>query len=510
MPTLTTDLDRPAKDLGQLDPQHELDDAVNEKFLLHGTSLEMLPLILRNGLSEKFSNGLLGKAVYLADRAEKMDQYPRAQKRTEAEFLQYLTGPLYQREKTHIDHVDGLFYCLVVRATLGYYLSKKKFPPDLWATQDKSELRAIPHSLPAIPHHSLVAETGGALERFKEFAIYNRDQTCPEFVLAYRRVNNPSGQKLRTFQQDHLRHFGRRYAAVPDLSHLKADLPPASQEKIRGLQQRMQPLEHEGLLEHKGLYQLTRHSRGAPVCRAVQQHFDRVKFQADVVSVWEIGSNMLSSQYFINREKVRSELSSDAAELAKRSGRSPKVSPPPKGIDEVKNFLPEGLHASLNETLLFHGTTPERLCKILHGGFNERFSGGLYGHGTYLAEDIEKSHGYTALDSQPEDHLAFLHKQLFGENRSDHPMQGGHRYVFICRVCLGFPLHVGSTLDATSRAFVPGGSYELIPFAGHIPHHSLVADGGWLRGLFGKVPREFVVYRSQYIMPIMLVAYRRK
>lgn len=37
---------------------------------------------------------------------------------------------------------------------------------------------------------------------------------------------------------------------------------------------------------------------------------------------------------------------------------------------------------------LTHGTSPESLLSILQGGLNERFSGGLFGQGTYLAEEL--------------------------------------------------------------------------------------------------------------------------
>ena len=48
--------------------------------------------------------------------------------------------------------------------------------------------------------------------------------------------------------------------------------------------------------------------------------------------------------------------------------------------------------------MLLHGTKAHRVPVICANGLNERFSGGLFGHGTYLAEDVEKIDQYVAVD----------------------------------------------------------------------------------------------------------------
>merc|ERR1712032_1566300 len=68
------------------------------------------------------------------------------------------------------------------------------------------------------------------------------------------------------------------------------------------------------------------------------------------------------------------------------------------------------------------------------GGLNERFSGGLFGNGTYLAEDIAKNDQYCTYDGQHGDHPE-LHKLLFDKLGLVHP--GKLLYVFVCRVVLG-------------------------------------------------------------------------
>ena len=44
--------------------------------------------------------------------------------------------------------------------------------------------------------------------------------------------------------------------------------------------------------------------------------------------------------------------------------------------------------------MLLHGTKPDIVPVICANGLNERFSGGLFGNGTYLGEDVEKIDQY--------------------------------------------------------------------------------------------------------------------
>lgn len=45
---------------------------------------------------------------------------------------------------------------------------------------------------------------------------------------------------------------------------------------------------------------------------------------------------------------------------------------------------------TINEVFLMHGTRPETVLPILRAGLNERFSGGHFGAGSYLAEVADK------------------------------------------------------------------------------------------------------------------------
>ena len=74
-------------------------------------------------------------------------------------------------------------------------------------------------------------------------------------------------------------------------------------------------------------------------------------------------------------------------QLLRRQG---KQQPPglPARTAGLASCLQARLNADANETMLLHGTKPDVLLSILSTGPNERFSGGLFGHGTYFAEDV--------------------------------------------------------------------------------------------------------------------------
>merc|ERR1712061_410848 len=84
---------------------------------------------------------------------------------------------------------------------------------------------------------------------------------------------------------------------------------------------------------------------------------------------------------------------------------------------------------------------PESILAILSGGLNERFSGGLFGNGTYFAEDIAKNDQYCTVDKR-----YGHHKELFAKTGSEHT--GDLLYVFVCRVILG---HRVRTNDGTTN-----------------------------------------------------------
>ena len=84
-----------------------------------------------------------------------------------------------------------MFFC---RALLGCSIRTQDGNTDLdcpgrsvWSSP-KRELGAVAGSSPPVLHHSLVAETGGKIARFREFVMYHGDRIYPEYLVAYQRT----------------------------------------------------------------------------------------------------------------------------------------------------------------------------------------------------------------------------------------------------------------------------------------------------------------------------------
>ena len=171
--------------------------------------------------------------------------------------------------------------------------------------------------------------------------------------------------------------------------------------------------------------------------------------------------------------------------------------------------VPGGLNVEANERVLLHGTKPDALFSILSNGPNEHFSGGLFGHGTYFAEDVGKNDQYVTADSA---HDASggrkeLHTRLFAKVR--HP--GKLYYLLVCRVSLGHSVRTQdgrTSMDGGASVFAASDSRELaaVPRASPPVHfHSLVAETGGRIARF----REFIVFHGSYIYPEYLLAFQR-
>lgn len=175
--------------LDDLNEKFHADSAVNEKFLLHGTKPESVLTIMHNGLSERFSGGLFGHGVYMAEDAEKIDQYTTPDD-GELSRLETLREKIFVNGMKHPG--KDLFYVFVVRACLGIAvetsdgeISSKEPHQDVFNDSSKRELSAIPDSDPAIPYHALIGEHGASLHR--ELLTFNGDRTVLEYLLAYSR-----------------------------------------------------------------------------------------------------------------------------------------------------------------------------------------------------------------------------------------------------------------------------------------------------------------------------------
>jgi len=190
-----------------------LSQACNEVILLHGVNPDRLLDLLSTGLNEHFAGintgTAFGDGVYLAEDAGKTDQYVGPDSAYDP------SSELHKRlyDET-MPHPEDVLYVLVVRAALGFpmrtqrTLVKKAKTHDLRAARVTSmdngapifpvscrELSAVPGVMPKIFHHSLIAELGKDIVRYREFVLFNSNYVHIDYVIAYHRYNK--GQKLR-------------------------------------------------------------------------------------------------------------------------------------------------------------------------------------------------------------------------------------------------------------------------------------------------------------------------
>lgn len=225
----------------------------------------------------------------------------------------------------------------------------------------------------------------------------------------------------------------------------------------------------------------------------------------ELYRAWRLQHLGLWGKYAMERENMRSvevrSLTSSGVDVPQIEVRRTFVS--------MMDKLPAELDGGINELYLSHGSKPESVLAILSGGLNERFSSGLFGNGTYLAEDVAKNDQYCTYDESHGAHPE-LHKLLFDDPGVAYAQR--LLYVFFCRVVLGCRIRTkdGKTDldDSGGRSVWSSQLRELNVVRGSSPpviHHSLLAETG------GKIARfrEFIVFHGERIYPEYLVAYQR-
>jgi len=176
-----------------------------------------------------------------------------------------------------------------------------------------------------------------------------------------------------------------------------------------------------------------------------------------------------------------------------------------------------GVDDSVNEKILLHGTKPEIVLTILQNGLNERLSGGLFGSGSYLAEDPSKIDQYCTPDQglgSGDKSVEVLHDKLYRQHDLNHP--GRVFYCFATRVVLGIPVY---TKDGEvnmnppgQNVWLTGDKRELVTVPETIPpvhYHTLIAECGQGHAYKVKRHREFVTFSGDRTLIEYVIAYRR-
>ena len=135
--------------------------------------------------------------MYLAEDVGKTDQYVTPDNKYDRSSD--LHKRLYGRT---VRHPGDVYYLLVCRAALGYPIRTQAFGQKATSMDDGQpvfpinfrELANVAGVQPPITHHSLIAELGTQIVRYREFVVFHGEYVMPEYLIAYQRFNGD--QKL--------------------------------------------------------------------------------------------------------------------------------------------------------------------------------------------------------------------------------------------------------------------------------------------------------------------------
>eukprot|EP00397_Hematodinium_sp_SG-2012_P012046 GEMP01012202.1.p1 GENE.GEMP01012202.1~~GEMP01012202.1.p1 ORF type:complete len:993 (+),score=159.88 GEMP01012202.1:182-3160(+) len=235
-----------------------------------------------------------------------------------------------------------------------------------------------------------------------------------------------------------------------------------------------------------------------------------------LTAVWRMENSSLWRNYSVERSHMR--------ELVYRRNIDVRTFYLRQNLFKYVKQLPgnEDLYTDVNETFLLHGTSPDPILSICTSGVNERFTSlALFGKGTYFAEDPAKTDQYVQGDGVLGSHPA-LHQRLFPPHGHakfpEYPYKA--YYIFLCRVLIGFAVHVHCVDSKTeqmynihyrgARIFATNDRRELAEIPGIVTppmsYHSLIAEKGGAIVRF----REFCQFHSTRVYPEYLICYTRK
>jgi hypothetical protein len=201
-------------------------------------------------------------------------------------------------------------------------------------------------------------------------------------------------------------------------------------------------------------------------------------------SVLRVENNMMWQRYAAEAKRVKGKRSHRCTAIDRLRGGSPLTVR--SAADGLK--LTGKLDYALNETVLWHGTSPEGAMSIAKDGFDldragsaasesNRFCRSMYGPGIYMAEASSKSDEYAKDDRGG--------------------LYSGSYCLMLCRTVLGEPMCLtagGDSVHAMIKAAMDGGAYD-----------SVIGDREVSVGTY----REFVVYREEQVYPEFIVLYKR-
>ena len=203
----------------------------------------------------------------------------------------------------------------------------------------------------------------------------------------------------------------------------------------------------------------------------------------DILSIEEVLNSKMQSLY-------------ESARSGEARDRNPQGCPQIKGISAWQCSNDKAEQVCLNEYLLFHGCPVEAVDSIAREGFDPQLGGqavgGMFGKGTYFAENASKSDLYTTCS---------LCKDGAQHRECRHP--SGERRMIVARVLLG---HSG----LVKRADAGRATASLRPDTGNVRrcYDSHVAVSRAMGGVVDHL--EFIVFKQQLALVRYVITYRHK
>jgi hypothetical protein len=199
----------------------------------------------------------------------------------------------------------------------------------------------------------------------------------------------------------------------------------------------------------------------------------------EVVSVMHNENRQLWQRYSEAKVALRDARSHRCTPLEKLNGG---VSKTMAHLKAQSSPLSKGFDQSVNEALLFHGTSPSGMAAIAKEGFSLNFAGSfagtMYGPGAYFAECSSKSDEY-------------------GRDEKD-GIYSGLNCLLLCRVLLGEMMVIqvgGNSVHDVIKAAMESNAFN-----------SILGDRQAAVGTY----REFVVYKEDQVYPEYAIIYKRK
>ncbi|CAE8603067.1 unnamed protein product [Polarella glacialis] len=307
------------------------------------------------------------------------------------------------------------------------------------------------------------------------------------------------------YVQEWMKQFlhGATPEANEDVDHNRCEPPHCSREKMPDQGWRVIPVHHDDPV-FKSLGRALVPEDPMTLGRGRDCHSWPPYSQLILQRAWRLEHRGLWRKFAAERSSLK-ELQ------ATRLSKMPRVKVR-QNLVQATQDLPLSVLKEVNEVHLLHGTKPETVLNILNDGLNERYSGGIFGSGSYLAEDSAKSDQYTTVDrtSSVDSTFQDLQKCLYGRDAS---RPNEVFYIVVCRALLGWfvrtsdgttsldhnGLGIWATRDKRELSSVP----KLKP---PVTFHSLQAETG---GIVAR-HREYILTHSERIYPEYLIAYSRQ